>query len=95
LVEFLTPSIGDEGVRDLPALGVTARALDDLDDLIADPIKEAVLHRSGVLVQIPRPERFAEHTLIVADRRRDGPDALKARKWRFWSRYKRKSDRTN
>jgi hypothetical protein len=31
-------------------------------------------------VQVPRPERYAIHKLIVADRRRDGPDELKARK---------------
>ena len=30
------------------------------------------------MVQIPRPERFAIHKLIVADRRRGGPDALKS-----------------
>ena len=33
-----------------------------------------------MLIQVPRPERFAIHKLIVADRRRGGPDALKARK---------------
>ena len=80
LVEFLTPAFGDEGIRDLPALGVSAQALNYLNFLIADPIKAAALYRSGVLVQIPRPERFAVHKLIVADRRREGPDALKARK---------------
>jgi hypothetical protein len=32
------------------------------------------------LVQIPRPERYAIHKLIVADRRLGGPDQLKARK---------------
>jgi len=31
-------------------------------------------------VQIPRPDRFAIHKLIVADRRLSGPDAGKARK---------------
>ena len=39
-----------------------------------------LLYRAGVLVQVPRPERYAIHKLIVADRRRDGPDALRARK---------------
>lgn len=81
LVEFLTPSFtDDEGLRELPALGVSAQALHHLNYLIADPIKAAALYRSGVLVQIPRPERFAIHKLIVADRRRDGVEALKARK---------------
>ncbi len=81
LVEFLTPSFGDdEGIRDLPALGVSAQSLHFLNFLIAEPIQAPLLYRAGVLVQIPRPERFAIHKLIVADRRRDGPDALKARK---------------
>jgi hypothetical protein len=39
-----------------------------------------ILYRSGVLIQIPRPERFAVHKLIVADRRRGGPDHAEARK---------------
>jgi hypothetical protein len=81
LVEFLTPSFDEaEGVRDLPALGVSAQSLHFLNYLIAEPIHAAFLYRSGVLVRIPRPERFAIHKLIVADRRRDGVDSLKARK---------------
>lgn len=71
LVEFLTPSFGDEQVVSLPTLGVGAQGLHFLNYLIADPIPAAVLYRSGVLVQIPRPERYAIHKLIVADRRRD------------------------
>lgn len=31
-------------------------------------------------MQLPQPERFAIHKLIVADRRRGGPDALTSRK---------------
>lgn len=81
LVEFLTPSFRDEeGLRDLAALGVSARALHHLDYLIADPIDAAAVYREGVLVKIPRPERFAIHKLIVADRRLEGPDSRKARK---------------
>lgn len=81
LVEFLTPSFDDaEGIRELPALGVSAQGLHFLNYLIAEPVAAPLLYRSGVLVQIPRPERYAIHKLIVADRRRDGPDALKARK---------------
>lgn len=81
LVEFLTPAFGaEEAIRDLPALGVSAQALHYLNYLIAQPIQVPLLYRSGVLVQVPRPERFAIHKLIVADRRRDGPDTLKARK---------------
>lgn len=73
MVEFLTPAFGDEKVKPLPALGVSAQALNYLNYLIADPIQAVALYRSGVLVQVPRPERFAIHKLIVADR-------LKARK---------------
>jgi hypothetical protein len=81
LVEFLTPAFGaDEGRRPLTALGVEAQALHHLNYLIAEPIPAAVIYRSGVLVQIPRPERFAIHKLIVSDRRRQGPDAIKSRK---------------
>jgi hypothetical protein len=79
LVEFLTPSFDEaEGVRELAALNVRAQALHHLNFLIADPVAAAVPYRRGVLVQIPRPERFAVHKLIVADRRRDGPNSLKA-----------------
>lgn len=81
LVEFLTPSFdAQEGIRDLPALGVSAQSLHHLNFLIANPIQTPLLYRSGVLVQIPRPERFAIHKLIVADRRKADHDRLKARK---------------
>jgi hypothetical protein len=80
MVEFLTPAFGDERVKPLPALGVSAQALNYLNFLIAEPIPAIALYRSGVLVQIPRPERFAIHKLIVADRRQGGPDQAKSRK---------------
>jgi len=81
LVEFLTPSFSeDEGLRDLAALGVSAQSLHHLNYLIAQPIDAAAVYRDGILVRVPRPERFAIHKLIVADRRRDGSDSLKARK---------------
>jgi hypothetical protein len=81
MVEFLTPSFdAQESIRDLPALGVKARALHHLNYLISDPIQAVALYREGILVQIPRPEKFAIHKLIVADRRRDGPMSFKAEK---------------
>lgn len=80
MVEFLTPAFGDEQVKPLPALGVSAQALNYLNFLIAEPMPAVALYRSGVLVQIPRPERFAIHKLIVADRRKGGPDQAKSRK---------------
>lgn len=80
LVEFLTPAFGEESIRRLPALGVDAQALNYLNFLIAHPIHAAAIYRSGILVQVPRPERFAIHKLIVADRRRAGDGSNKAAK---------------
>ncbi len=80
LVEFLTPAFGEETLRDLPALGVGAQALNYLNFLIAEPIHAAAIYRSGILVQVPRPERYAIHKLIIADRRRDGPGRVKSAK---------------
>lgn len=88
LVEFLTPSFEEtEGTRPLAALGTYAKALHHLNYLIAEPIPAVALYRSGILVQVPRPERFAIHKLIVADRRRDGPDSLKAVKDRMQAAF--------
>lgn len=81
LVEFLTPSFDEEeSLRELPALGVSAQSLHFLNYLIAEPLHAAAVYREGLLVRIPRPERFAVHKMIVADRRLDGPDSAKARK---------------
>jgi hypothetical protein len=81
LVEFLTPSFNDkEELRELEALGVSAQSLHFLNFVTADPIPAAAVYREGVLMHVPRPERFAIHKLIVADRRRDGPDSIKSRK---------------
>ncbi|MGU3495211.1 GSU2403 family nucleotidyltransferase fold protein [Xanthobacteraceae bacterium A53D] len=80
LVEFLTPSFdAEEGLKPLPALGVDAQSLHYLNYLIAEPITAAITYRDGALVQIPRPERYAIHKLIVADRRA-GRDRIKALK---------------
>lgn len=81
LVEFLTPSFQDEeGLRPLHALGVTAQSLHFLNYLLFSPIFAAAIYRDGVLIRIPRPERYAIHKLIVSDRRKEGPDRLKSHK---------------
>lgn len=88
LVEFLTPSFSEaEDLRPLPALGVHAQSLHYLNYLLAEPIFAGVTYRDGVLVQIPRPERFAIHKLIVADRRLEGTDSLKAIKDRLQAEF--------
>ncbi|MEJ6399530.1 nucleotidyltransferase family protein [Yoonia sp. 208BN28-4] len=80
LVEFLTPSFdAEEGLRPLAALGVDAQALHHLNYLLRDPIPAVVPYRSGVLVQIPPPDRFAIHKLIVASRRKGRLQARKDR----------------
>ncbi|TNE58699.1 MAG: hypothetical protein EP340_04680 [Alphaproteobacteria bacterium] len=80
MVDFLVPRMKDDHeVIKLEPLGVYAQALSFLNFLIADPIPAVGLYRSGVLVQIPRPERYAIHKLIVAQRRDKGSLA-KARK---------------
>ncbi len=88
LVEFLTPSFDEtEGLRPLAALGVSAQSLHYLNYLIATPLTVPFLYRSGVLVQVPRPERYAIHKLIVADRRRDGEDTQKSQKDRLQAAF--------
>ncbi|MBA4789201.1 MAG: hypothetical protein H2042_05835 [Rhizobiales bacterium] len=88
LVEFLTPSFEEaEALKPLAALGVHAQSLHYLNYLIADPLDVAVTYRDGVLVQVPRPERFAIHKLIVSDRRKEGPNSLKAHKDRLQAEF--------
>lgn len=85
-VEFLTPNTGsdDYGGRPapMPALGgASAQPLRFLDFLIHQPIRAVLLHGAGVPVNVPPPERFAIHKLIVASRRRtDNDGTAKSRK---------------
>ncbi len=69
-VDFLSPKMQEKKETILlEALGIYAQALPFLNFLIADPVPAVGLYRSGVLVQIPRPERYAVHKLIIASRR--------------------------
>ena len=82
-VEFLTPNRGsadhDGRPAHMPALGgASAEPLRFLDFLIHEPHRSVMLHRSGVVVTIPAPERYTVHKLIVAVRRRtEGLSAIK------------------
>ena len=77
-IEFLTPSFGaHEGLCRLEVRGVSAQGLQYLASLIAEPIHVPVLDRSGILIQVRRPERFAIHKPIVADRRQ-GSEQIQA-----------------
>lgn len=69
-IDFLTPSFAEtEGPVKLAALNVWAHSLHFLDFLIKEPIPSVLLYMEGLLVQIPRPERYAVHKLIVSQRR--------------------------
>ncbi|HSV21971.1 MAG TPA: GSU2403 family nucleotidyltransferase fold protein, partial [Xanthobacteraceae bacterium] len=70
-VELLTDNRGPESDRltPLPALQTHAQPLRFLDYLLADAIRAAVLWDGGILVNVPQPERYAVHKLIVAERR--------------------------
>ncbi len=81
MVQLLTPNDGpdrDEPLE-LPALGAYALPLRFLDYVIHQPAQAVALYRSGVLVNVPQPARYAIHKLIVATRRISSATA-KARK---------------
>lgn len=80
-VDMLTTNRGapPRGGSVLHSLGTGAAPLRFLDFLLRDPVEAALLHRSGVLVSVPSPQRFAIHKLIVAVDRK-GPSAVKAAK---------------
>lgn len=78
-VEFLTGNRGSDDYAGkpspMPALGgASAENLRFLDFLIYEPVRTVLLHREGISVNVPAPERYAVHKLIVASRRRT--DAL-------------------
>lgn len=67
-VDFLTPNEGPDTdtPRRLPALQTDAQPLRFLDFLIHEPAPAVLLHGAGVYVQVPAPERYAIHKLILA-----------------------------
>lgn len=73
-VEFLNGNRGSDDYldkpADMPALGgASADPLRFLDFLIYEPVRAVLLHKSGISVIVPSPERYAVHKLIVASRR--------------------------
>jgi hypothetical protein len=73
-VDFLTPARGRAGdkPRVLPAFRTDAQPLRFLDYLIYEPEPAVILHNSGICVQVPAPQRYAVHKLIVSQRRAEG-----------------------
>jgi len=73
-VEFLTPNRGSDDHGDkpanMPALGgASAQPLRFLDFLIFEPVRTTMLHRNGIPVVVPSPQKFAIHKFIVASDR--------------------------
>jgi hypothetical protein len=70
-VEILTDNSGPDTDTPslLPALQTHAQPLRFLDYLLHDAVPAVVLWDGGVLVNVPRPERYAVHKLIVSRRR--------------------------
>lgn len=85
-IDFLTPNRGSDMLGDGPARtpslgGASAQPLRFLDYLIHSPKRAVLLHRYGIPINVPAPERYAVHKLIVASRRhKDGDGAAKSRK---------------
>ncbi len=74
-VEVLTENRGPEreAPAALPAIGTHAQPLRFMDFLIHDEMRAAVLYDAGILVNVPSPERYALHKLIIAQRRQANP----------------------
>jgi hypothetical protein len=73
-VDFLTPNEGPDTDKPqrLPALQTDAEPLRFLDFLIHEPEPAVILHDAGIYVNVPSPQRYAIHKLIVSRRRREG-----------------------
>lgn len=73
-VEFLTGNRGSDEYSEKPSPmpvlgGASAENLRFQDFLIHEPVRTVLLHREGVNVLVPAPERYAVHKLIVSSRR--------------------------
>ena len=81
-VEFLTAQ-SRKAQRDpvpIPGAGIGALPMPFLEYLRDATVDAVLLFRSGVLLKVPKPERFALHKLIVAQRRSGGATPAKKQK---------------
>jgi hypothetical protein len=78
-VEVLIENRGPEreSPAALPAISTHAQPLRFMDFLIRDEQRAAVLYDAGIMVNVPSPERYALHKLIVAQRRQANPAKIK------------------
>lgn len=99
-VEWIADLIEHMRRHRLERVDVDADAQAKWSQIVRDAIKGTVLEtaeswyvganvpgKARGMVQIPRPERFAVHKLIVADRRLEGTDSLKAVKDRLKAEF--------
>jgi hypothetical protein len=80
-VEFLTPNRTSDDHSDKPAImpalgGTAALPMRFLDFLIHEPVRTVMLHKAGIPVLVPAPERYAVHKFIVAGRRLSDSNGL-------------------
>ena len=70
-VDVLTPARGKNrtGTQYLIEIQSHAQRLEHLDYLLKEPIKAVVLYDTGILVNVPQPQRYAVHKLIVSQSR--------------------------
>lgn len=79
-IDFLTPCFNEkQGPTHLKSFNLWAQGLHYLDFLIKDPMPAVSIYMEGLLLQVPRPERYAIHKLIVSQQRAPG-SGTKARK---------------
>lgn len=73
-IDFHTPNEGPDtdAPQPLPAFQTDAQPLRFLDFLIHEPEPTVILHGAGIYVNVPAPERYALHKLIIARRRQEG-----------------------
>ena len=80
-VDLLTPNRGpdDESPVSLPALQTDAQPLRYLDFLIYREVPAVVLHGDGIAVNVPSPERYCLHKLLVSRLRQEANVASQAK----------------
>ncbi len=82
-VDLLTPNRGpdEEAPVALPALRTDAQPLRYLDFLLSREVQAVALYGAGIAVNVPAPERYCLHKLIVSRVRIETPESqAKARK---------------
>lgn len=74
-VDVLSPMRGkDQGrVGRLPALRTDSQQIQYLDFLLYREVNAVALHGLGVPINVPEPERYAVHKMIVSQERSDHP----------------------